>query len=352
MRLQNVTEARDEYLALDLAEAAAVFTRDVLRLQAGRQVLITSDDRSDMRVVHAVARAVAAGGGTALWLHHGATGVPPGRRPPPVVAAAAAAADVWIALSWNSFVYSEDWKAAIDGGTQYVSYEGLDVDGFVRCVGRVNAPKLEEMGEIVIRLLTDAEIHVTSAAGTDIAFDNRGGNVGAFRMIANADAIPVMLAGQVSWEPREASMTGTLVADGILSPPEEVGLIATPLRFAVEAGRITGIEGGREATLLEGWLGRLDDPEMTRIAHASIGFNPGVSVPTGRILEDERAFGDLDFGWGAWVGRPAAGHFDFTCRQVSMRANGVEILREGRYVHPELAALCAEMGVPGHAPPD
>jgi leucyl aminopeptidase (aminopeptidase T) len=266
-----------------------------------------------------------------------------------VVAAAAAAADVWVALSWTSFVYSEDWKAAVDGGTQYVSYEGIDVDGFVRCVGRVDTPKLARMGEIVIGLLSDAEIRVTSAAGTDIAFDNRGGKVGAFAMIANKAAIPVMLAGQVSWEPREASMTGTLVADGILSPPEEVGLIVEPLRIAVEAGRITGIEGGREATRLKAWLAGLDDDEMTRIAHASIGFNPGVPVPTGRILEDERAFGDLDFGWGAWVGRPAAGHFDFTCRQVSMTADGVEILREGRYVHPELASLCAEMGVAGHA---
>jgi leucyl aminopeptidase (aminopeptidase T) len=41
-----------------------------------------------------------------------------------------------------------------------------------------------------------------------------------------------MLAGQVTWEPNEASMEGVLVADGILSPPEEVGLIAEPVRFS------------------------------------------------------------------------------------------------------------------------
>jgi leucyl aminopeptidase (aminopeptidase T) len=45
-----------------------------------------------------------------------------------------------------------------------------------------------------------------------------------------------MLAGQVTWEPNEASMEGVLVADGILSPPEEVGLIAEPVRFSVPAG--------------------------------------------------------------------------------------------------------------------
>jgi hypothetical protein len=80
-------------------------------------------------------------------------------------------------------------------------------------------------------LLRDADVHVTSAAGTDIRFHNRGGEMGKFRMIAGPERIPIMLAGQVTWEPNEPSMEGVLVADGILSPPEEVGLIAEPVRF-------------------------------------------------------------------------------------------------------------------------
>jgi len=143
-------------------------------------------------------------------------------------------------------------------------------------------------------------------------------------------------------------MTGVLVADGILSPPEEVGLIREPLRIEVDAGRILSIEGGREALLLERWLRQRGDATLRRIAHASLGFNPGVTVPTGRILEDERAFGDIDFGWGAWVNRPAAGHFDFTCRQVTIEADGAEVLREGLFTDPVLASLCRDMGLPGH----
>jgi hypothetical protein len=38
------------------------------------------------------------------------------------------------------------------GGTLYVSYGGLDVDGFVRCVGQVDTPKLAAMGQIVMDL--------------------------------------------------------------------------------------------------------------------------------------------------------------------------------------------------------
>jgi leucyl aminopeptidase (aminopeptidase T) len=110
-------------------------------------------------------------------------------------------------------------------------------------------------------LLRDAEVHVSSAAGTDIRFHNRGGEMGKFRMIAGPERIPIMLAGQVTWEPNEASMEGVLVADGILSPPEEVGLIAEPCGSR-SAGRITNITGGREATLLRRWLDMKGDPTL------------------------------------------------------------------------------------------
>ena len=119
-------------------------------------------------------------------------------------------------------------------------------------------------------------------------------------------------------------------------------------RVSLDPSRITRIAGGREARMLQAWLDERNDPTLYRIAHISLGFNPGIPAPTGRILEDERAFGDIDFGFGAWVGRPAAGHFDFTCRQVSSWAGETRLQDEGVFVEPELAALCRAMGVPRH----
>lgn len=347
MRMNNPSETRDAYLDLELAQAAAVFVRDVIAMPEGAEVLITTDSRTDLRVSRAIARAIAAAGGVPMQLHYPSPGASYGASPA-TVGAAAAACDIWVACSWNELIYSDAWSTAMAAGTLYVSYGGLDCDGFVRCVGRVDTPKLEAMGLRVMEILRDAEIHVTSAAGTDIRFHNRGGEMGKFRMMATPERTPIMLAGQVTWEPNEQSMEGVLVADGILSPPEEVGLILDHVHFEVSGGRIGAIGGGREATLLTRWLEAKADPRLRRIAHASLGFNPGIPVPTGRILEDERAFGDIDFGWGAWVDRPAAGHFDFTCRQVDMSADGAPILRAGRFVEPTLAAFCRDMGVPGH----
>jgi leucyl aminopeptidase (aminopeptidase T) len=342
VRIDSVVETQEDYLALELAAACRTLLDDVLALKRGQSVVITVDTKSDARVARATAAAVFAAGGLPVVLAYHTQPRPQMDLPPPV-AAAVAAADIWIEYAVAYTVYSPTWKAAVDKGVQYVGYNGIDVDGFVRCIGRQDVRALEALGDAFQRLIEGAKIRVTSAAGSDVTFENEPGPVAAFRMRANEGRIPIMLAGQVSWTPIEASLQGRLVADGVLFPPEEVVLIAEPVSFEVADGRIHAIAGGREARALKAWIAERNDATLYRIAHVSMGFNPGVRSPTGRVLEDERAFGDIDFGWGAWVGRPAAGHFDFTCRQISMWANGEALVADGRFVHPTLASLSEGM---------
>jgi leucyl aminopeptidase (aminopeptidase T) len=346
MRLASVVEARDEYYALELARAARKIAEEILHVSPGQTVAITADTMSDGRVVQAVAAAVFAAGGLPIVVAYHTQPRPQMELPAPV-AAAVAAADIWLELAVAYVMYTRSWHKALEAGVQYCEL-GTDVDGIVRCIGQQDIGLLAEMGDVVIRLLTDAEMRVVSAAGSDIAFHNRGVTVGEFKMTANPAKVPIMLPGQVSWSPVEESLSGRLVADGITFPPGEIGVMNETIAFDVKGGRITAIDGGKEAALLRRWIERLGDETLYRIAHVSLGFNPGIPVPTGRVVEDERAFGDIDFGFGAWVGRPAAGHFDFTCRQVSIFANGEPIQKDGVFVQPELARICRAMGVPRH----
>jgi leucyl aminopeptidase (aminopeptidase T) len=87
---------------------------------------------------------------------------------------------------------------------------------------------------------------------------------------------------------------------------------------------------------------------MMRIAHYSYGYNPGVTRFTGRVAEDERVFGVFDFGFGSWLDRPAASHWDVVITAPTIVADDVEIERDGKYVHPELVKFCREMGVAGY----
>jgi leucyl aminopeptidase (aminopeptidase T) len=331
MRLTWPSELSEGYLDHELAHAAGVFVRDVLMLEHGAQVLITADTRSDIRVIRATAGAVAAAGCVAMELRY-PSGSGYDGAPPRAVAAAVAACDTWVEYATGHLIYTNAWRAASAAGVQYVSLGGIDVDGFVRCIGQQDAGVLDRIGAVVIARMTDAAVHVKSEAGTDLQFHTRGAEVGSFRMTANPEKRAIMLAGQVTLAlADEASMTGTLVADGILSPPAEVGLLDDPVRFTVAGGRITDIAGGRAARTLRDWLEARPDPNLLRTAHLSLGFNPGIPAPTGRILEDERAMGDLDFGWGAWTNRAAAGHFDFTCRKVTLSCNDVPLMHGGRF---------------------
>jgi leucyl aminopeptidase (aminopeptidase T) len=79
-----------------------------------------------------------------------------------------------------------------------------------------------------------------------------------------------MLAGQISWSPIESTINGTLVFDGALWPPLELGKLNNPVKLEIKEGRITKIEGGAEADIFADWLKSFNDPNMYRIAHYSL----------------------------------------------------------------------------------
>ena len=73
----------------------------------------------------------------------------------------------------------------------------------------------------------------------------------------------------------------------------------------------------------------------------------------GRIVEDERVFGGIEFGLGSQgshlgAGWDAGGHTDGTVLNPSITLDGVPMEVEGRYVHPEVVAICQGLGVPGY----
>ena len=69
--------------------------------------------------------------------------------------------------------------------------------------------------------------------------------------------------------------------------------------------------------------------------------------PSGRILEDERVFGCMQFGVGATdYGSPA--HTDGVVLSPSVWLDDVQIEDAGRYVYPDLVAFCRAMGAPGY----
>lgn len=339
------TEQRDDYLAFELAHAARKTVEEFLPVNAGENAVITADSSSDQRVVSAVAQAVYAAGAHPIVVRY-ETLPEATMEPPAPVAAAIKAADVWYEFSLQYLLYTDARKQATEAGCRHTSLEAMDVDMMVQTIGRVDYPTMQELGARLRNLcMTASQVHLSDVNGTDLTcpidknppayLPGTGGPGQGFSR---------MLGGQSSFSAVIEEVHGTLVFDGCIWPPAEIGPLSSPVRLTIEHGRITAVDGGPQARVFDRWLAKFDSPILRQIAHLSFGFNPGVKQITGRILVDERVFGCMNIGFGPQrLGSPS--HTDGVVLRPSIVADGVEFERDGIYVHPELVDLCRQLGV-------
>ncbi|MEV0082783.1 hypothetical protein [Saccharopolyspora sp. NPDC050642] len=354
MEVVSRVESRPEYLSWEAAIGARKLVEQVMLVKPGEEVVLTGDTSTDRRVVELTAQAVAAAGATptVIWYE---TRPSSAMEPPAPVAGAIAKADVWIEFSVAYIMHSDAFRAAIANGARYTNLTGMDIPMLVDTVGKPDFEGVMRLGRALVALLEQAdEVRITAANGTDLVGRNQGRPINLRGKPAEKPGETVMLSGQISWNPIEETQNGTLVFDGALWPPAEIGLLRSPVRCKVENGVVTEITGDRDAEVFRNWMESFDDPNMFRLAHWSLGFNPGVLVPTGRIVEDERVFGCVEIGIGtkgAWIGGEpwvAAAHTDGSVLGPSIYLDGEAIELEGRYVHPELVRICREIGAPGY----
>lgn len=346
MALAIGNEPRDDFYAIELAAAAHKLVTEVRPIRPGQQVLISVDTAGDSRAARATAAAVHAVGGVPTLITY-PTLPEPMREPPRPLAQAALGADVWFDFAVAYQLYSHAFRAAVTQGCIYVCLTGMDAGMMVRTIGQVSHASLEEMAVALYRLSQAAQtIHLTTEAGTDLrlTIDKKGD---PFFEEEQMGGFAQMLGGQ-SWPMAfRESFEGVLVFDGAIWPPAEIGVLRSPVTLTIEQGRVTRVEGGAEASMYERWLRTFEHPAVMLMDHACYGFNPGVTRPSGRILEDERIFGCMQFGIGATeLGSPI--HSDGVVLAPSVWFDDVLIEDAGRYVHPEISRLCREMGVRGY----
>ncbi len=348
-------EMRDEYMSFELAKGAMTLARDVMLVKPGENVVITGDSCTDRRVVEAIAGAAFSVGGQPTVIYY-PTAPNSCMEPYAPIAAAVEKADVWIELTYSYVMHSPCFRAALAAGARYICLTGMDVMMLVRTISNIDYGLVIELGETLQRHVQEAdEVIVRSAAGTDLKGYNRGRRVRLSGKRATEKGYPIMLAGQVSWCPIEETIEGTLVFDGALWPPLELGRLSSPVAMTLKEGRVSDIRGGHDAEVFRRWMEGLNDPEnMYRLAHYSLGFNPGVTAITGRIVEDERVFGCIEFGIGSqgksilgkeWA---AAGHTDGIVLNPTIALDGKVYEEDGVYMHPEVRAICKKLGIQGY----
>ena len=344
-----------EMFELELGKAGYIIAHEMCRIKKGESVIITVDSVMDFRPVEEAAKAAEAAGGKVMVAWHSTPsgyGKVADPQLPESLKKGIPAADVWIEFNNQWLLYSTPWiEAMANGRTRYLFLGGLDPARITRCIAKLDMDLQERFQNKVVELTKKAsKMRITTAAGTDISFENVRERPITNELRADIPG-PHFLVGQIGWAPREESINGTIVFDGSFSGGGEadLGILGHPIELAIKDGRIADIKGEEEAKKMSNWLGKLGDPNMYNLAHVCYGFNPG-AILTGLCTEDERVWGSTE--WGNGYQGPmfegslpeAVSHADGICLNSTVWADNQLLLEEGKVVHPELVEIAKAMG--------
>ncbi|MBD8541813.1 2,5-dihydroxypyridine 5,6-dioxygenase [Oxalobacteraceae sp. CFBP 8761] len=187
------------------------------------------------------------------------------------------------------------------------------------------------------------EMHITSAAGTDLRCQ-----LGEFPVIQEYGFVDApgrwdhWPSGFVLTWPNERQTEGTLVIDrgDILLPMKRY--VQEPIRVRVTQGFVTAIDGGLDAELLSEYMASFNDPEAYAMSHIGWGLQPRAQWTTLAMYDreatigmDARAFeGNFLFSFGpnneAGGSRTTACHIDIPLRRCTVAIDGEPVVRDGK----------------------
>lgn len=337
------------YRWMELARSADFLCRKILEIKSGENIVIYADTATDPRVVQATAAAVHTIGAHAVVVWYQTMGdidLPP----PKPVEAAVLAADLVIEYAVAYLVHSQMWRKAREAGVPLKCLTGMNADMMIRCINPDLEDKMREFGVAYRDAVVKAKEtgRVTSPAGTDISFKvftQKELEERMLRMRSSAAGRPVrggMLGGQGGLNANPVTVKGTIVFDGAIWPPSEIGAIKKPIELKVVDGVVKEISGGFEAGILKNWFAHFNNPRAYNINHISTGYNPGVKRISGDIVEDERVFGCVEIGIGS---TEIPCHTDGIILNPSIWMDKTLIEREGIFVEPTLKKLAKGLGM-------
>lgn len=228
-----------------------------------------------------------------------------------------------------------EWLRLLEESTviRYGHSPGIDPDMMTAGPLAVDYGAMRTRAEAVVAAFAGAEtVRITAPAGTELELDLRGR-----RLVSDLHAVPGcgvnLPCGEVYCCPVESGADGVLVVDGCFGSH---GTVPSPVRFTLEAGRVTDVACDHEPTLAE--VTRLldTDPGARTIAELGIGLNPGARL-TDRMLEAEKAFRTAHIAFGSNEGMPQGRsasnvHIDYLFTRPTILVGERAVMVDGEFV--------------------
>lgn len=226
------------------------------------------------------------------------------------------------------------------GGARVLAISHEHPEILERCL-----PQAEDEAPVrqAMRQLKSArEMHVSSAAGTDLHVSLAGARVGGvWGFSAKPGTLSHWPGGLVLAFPAAGSVNGTLVLDrGDVNLTFKRYLDA-PVRLVIENDVAVRVEGeGLDAELMRGYFAAWNDPLAYAVSHLGWGLNRRARWDAMAFYDkadfngtELRAFaGNFLYSTGAneVAGRHTLGHFDLPLRGCTVRLDGVAVVEQGR----------------------
>ncbi|MHB8763483.1 MAG: aminopeptidase [Deferrisomatales bacterium] len=327
---------------MDISRTVRLIVSTCLGVKAGTRILIVGYTDEDLRLATAQAAEAHASGAEA-----GVVLVAPPRavEPPEFLAEAMKKVDTVVTLGPVDYGHTHARKELSALGVNFayipdlMNQELVDLD-----IGPDDLLGVSERTVRVAEAVTRARTaRVVSAAGTDLCMEVEGRPGLAlhpvFRKPGHFAIVPFYY--EVACAPVEGTARGTVVTDGtVVGLPGLNGVLAEPIRWTVEGGRVTAIEGGREARRLRELLPAFGE-NANCIAELGIGMNDRMRNVLVGNRRDNAIFGHIhialgrnqDLGGDVW----SPLHADFLTMDVRLELDGETIIDQGRLAGPMAA---------------
>lgn len=345
-----------EVLQAEIEHFSKVLMEEMFQIKKGESVAITADAGSDNEIVFALAEATQNAGGKSLLIfvptaeYDGQAGMKVWAGE--ALTAALCKVDVWIDAQSIVMLYSDIWETAMakNKKLRYLVIGETEIASLIRTFIGFDIKTLHQLLSHIQKMVKSTrKIHIISENGTNVSYDINPKY--AFDFDDGDYSKPTFgtAPGYVNIVPKKGSMNGRIVFDELMFSNVS-SHNDNHVEFIMKDGKIDNVIGNEEADKFKDFLASFDDENMYKISHNMFGLNPGVRELTGNIVEDERIWGGVDFGFGHTSpmdmppdGQEAKSHFDGVVGKVSIFLDDVQLFDDGQICHPDLMDLVDEL---------
>lgn len=320
---------------------------EICQVKPEEKVVILTEPESDKTFVDAFwATAVAWGCDPVLIMFQPRSVL--GQSHPGYVVDAMLEADIVFDLSGFSSVYSDSYGKLTSSKHLRYGFVGGSRESVITNLRYPPDPVIEDRCRKAQTMIDGAEtLRITSSLGTDLSVER--GDINKFRSVCqgggvvNAGEVRDLFGGWVALSVPESGVNGLVHFVGAYDVLHGIQhqIVDEPVTMEIESGRLVKISGDTyQATFLDEWFRRWDDPNSYRFSHINLGLDHRA-----RFHRDPEAYlhciyGTVLFAFGASYSPGffgpgakvrAKSHIDFTLVGADLCLDDELILCEGEF---------------------